>query len=428
MNTDIYASADYKTSARAYTAQCAFEYFISILSCDAFLAKLLKDIGISDALTGLISSLISVTFFFQLLSLPLAGKLKSVKKPITALDTASQLLFASLYLVPFVPAGTGVKAVFAVAIILSAYFTLYLNTAVCYKWGNSFVSPEKRGDFSATKEMISLVSGVFFTLGSGFVIDRFEADGDLHGGFRFLAAAMVVVCACNFICLTKMKDVPLAESGAKQTPKEIYAATLGQKYCRRAMLLTSLSDFAKYFTIGFMGTYKTQDLGFPVGTIQFINVAGNMARFAISKPFGRFSDRHTYSDGYFYGNVILLLTFLSGIFTTPKTRWLILPFTLGYNMSQAGTSQNTYNMMYCFTSEEYILPAMAVNNSLRGAAGFIASLFGSYTVKKIQAEGNTFFGISVRAQQVLCGVSALLTGIALVYNKKIVSKQPQEKK
>lgn len=65
MTTDIYASAQYKTSARAYTAQCAFEYFISLLSGDAFLAKLLKDVGVSDALTGLISSLISVTFFFS---------------------------------------------------------------------------------------------------------------------------------------------------------------------------------------------------------------------------------------------------------------------------------------------------------------------------------------------------------------------------
>ena len=60
----IFESKDYRISRGMYTAQCMFEYFISIMAADAFLAKLLKDIGLSDALTGVLSSLISVTFLF----------------------------------------------------------------------------------------------------------------------------------------------------------------------------------------------------------------------------------------------------------------------------------------------------------------------------------------------------------------------------
>ena len=62
---DRFESKEYKTSRRAYSAQCMFEYFISLLSADAFLAKLLKDIGLSDGATGILSSLISFLFLFQ---------------------------------------------------------------------------------------------------------------------------------------------------------------------------------------------------------------------------------------------------------------------------------------------------------------------------------------------------------------------------
>lgn len=426
--TDIFNSSDYKKSRGFYSAQCAFEYFISILAADAFLAKLLKDIGLSDALTGVLSSLISVTFMFQLISIPLAGKLKTVKKPIIILDTLSQLFFASLYIVPFLPLGLTGKTITVTGLILLGYLALYSNNNLCYKWGNSFVSPDKRGSFSATKEMISLLSGVFFTLGSGFITDRYEAQGNLHGAFVFLAVAMVVICGFNFICLANMKEKPLSESGANQSAKEIINRTFKNKNCRNAMILTAITDFARYMTLGFMGTYKTIDLGFSVSTIQVFNVAACMGRFAISKPLGRYSDKNGFSKGYYLGNIITVISFVIGIFTSFKTRWLILPFTMLFQMSYAGTNQNTYNMMYSYVDDEYILPAMAVNNSVRGIFGFLASFIGSSILSNIQSAGNTFCGMNINGQQVLCAISALLTVAALIFNKKVVSKQVENKK
>lgn len=405
-----------------------FEYFISILTADAFLAKLLKDIGLSDALTGVLSSLISFTFLFQLFSIPLAGRLKKVRKPVIILDTLSQLLFAALYTVPFMAFGVTGKAVTVTVLILLAYLMLYLNTSICYKWGNSFVLPENRGVFSATKEMISLMAGVFFTLGAGFVIDKFEADGNLHGGFKFTAVGMAVICGCNFLCLFFMKDTALSESGAKQDFREIFKRTFLDKNVRNAMILTAMTEFARYMTIGFMGTYKTIDLGFSVSKIQIFNVAACLGRFVISRPLGKYSDKKSFADGYFLGNILTIAAFVIGIFTTPKTRWLILPFTALYQMSFAGTNQNTFNMMYGYVDDEYILSAMAVNNSVRGISGFAASFAGSLILDGIQKSGNVFLGVNVCAQQVLCVISAVLTTAALVFNKKVVSKQIQNKK
>lgn len=51
LTTEEFESVAYKRSRVAYTAQCAFEYLTSLLIADAFLAKLLTNIGMSDSLT-----------------------------------------------------------------------------------------------------------------------------------------------------------------------------------------------------------------------------------------------------------------------------------------------------------------------------------------------------------------------------------------
>ena len=64
-NEEIFDSKGYKVSRTAYIAQSTFDYFISLLVTDAFLAKLLSSMGIADSVIGIISSLISFAFLFQ---------------------------------------------------------------------------------------------------------------------------------------------------------------------------------------------------------------------------------------------------------------------------------------------------------------------------------------------------------------------------
>ena len=51
----------YKTSRTMYIIEAGLEYLISILFADAFLATLTSSLGISDSLTGIISSFFPVT-------------------------------------------------------------------------------------------------------------------------------------------------------------------------------------------------------------------------------------------------------------------------------------------------------------------------------------------------------------------------------
>ena len=425
---DRFDTKEYRRSRGAYKAQCTFEYFISILAADAFLAKLLKDIGVSDAATGVISSLVSFSFLFQFLTLAFADRLTKVKKPVMAFDTVSQLLFMSIYFVPFLPLSVKAKTALVTAVLLGAYFCLYVILSVCYKWGNSFVEPGRRGRYSATKEMISLLSGVFFTLAVGFTVDKFEAAGNLRGVFLFLAGCMFAVCCCNFGSFCLMADREHLTGGSKKSFREILRHTLGSRPYRHTVILACLWDAARYMTLGFMGTYKTSDLGMSVGTVQVINTGAAMARFAVSRPFGRFSDKHTYAKGFRLALYLAAAGFAFNTFASPAAKWCVVVFTVLYNMCLAGTNQNNYNMTYCYTEEDYVVHGLAVNDGLRGITGFLSSLVGSRILSAVQKNGNRLLGFPLYGQQALSALSLLLTLAAAVFNKTVVGRQKEERK
>lgn len=423
--TELYESKAYKRSRKAYCMECAFEYFVALLVSDAFLAKLLTDIGMSDALIGVVSSFISLAFLFQLFSIFVVQKITNTKVFVVIFHFLSQIFFMSLYLIPFLPIAKEIKGALAIFGILCAYFGNYFVTSMIYRWGNSYVHPTRRGRYGATKEMISLLSGMAVTLIIGWAMDAFEASGNLHGGFVFASVGILIFALCDFTCLMLIKnDVkPKNEKKERVPVKEVYKNTLGNRSYRNAIILYIIWQVSIYTTVGFLGAFKTNELLLTVGTVQIINIVSQGARFALSKPFGRYSDKRSYIKGIELALIVAAVGFAINIFTTPKTWFLIILFTILYNVCQAGTSANFLNITYSYVDEKYFVQASAIKNSIGGVCGFGASLLAGLLVNHIQSNGNTLFGFSVYATQVLSAISLLLLVVGFIFAKTVVEKQ-----
>ena len=424
MNKEIYLSPDYKRSRGAYTAQCAFEYLVTILVTDAFLAKLLTHMGFSDAVIGVIASLTAFSFLFQLLSIYLMAHLHNTKRTVIICSTLSQMLFLSIYLVPFTPFGVQVKTVIVVGCMLLAYLCQYAIMSLHFKWANSYVDPSHRGEYSAVKEMISLVAGIVFTLIAGQLIDYYEGLNNLRGGFLLIASMMLILSICNFVCLTMIKnEVRKADGAPKRSLRDVLKNTLGNRNFANVIIMTALWEIGRYMTFGFLGTFKTTDLLLSVGTVQIINVVANLFRLAVSKPFGRYADRTSYASAYRLALLLAAASFVFIVFCTPKTWWCIVAFTVLFNVSLAGSNQNGTNITYNYVQDEYIVQAMAIKQSIVGVLGFGASLVGSRILQYVQQNGNTFLGMPVYGQQVLAAISLLFVIAAAVFNKAVIEKQ-----
>ena len=89
----------YKKSRIFFVFEALLEYLVSILVGGAYLARLTSAVGLSDALTGILTAFTSLGCGFQLFAIFIANK-RPFKPWVSVLHTVSQLLFALLYIHP----------------------------------------------------------------------------------------------------------------------------------------------------------------------------------------------------------------------------------------------------------------------------------------------------------------------------------------
>lgn len=82
----------------------------------------------------------------------------------------------------------------------------------------------------------------------------------------------------------------------------------------------------------------------------------------------------------------------------PERWWLIIVYTVVFEMSQAGTGQNVTNISYSYVKEEYIVYSMVIRNCIGGLFGFGASILASKILENIQGNNNMIFGVDCYAQ------------------------------
>ena len=429
---ELYGTKDYKRSRKAYCIECAFEYFVALMVADSFLASLLRTIGVSDSMIVIVASLVSLAFLFQFFAIFAVQRITNTKRFAIIFHFASQLVFMSLFLIPFLGFATEVKAVLAIGGILLAYFGNYFVTSVIYRWGNSYVQPSRRGRYCATKEMISLISGSVATIGIGYVMGNFTNQNDLtlrNGGLIFAAIAILIFAVSDLICLLLIKNqIKPKEEVKKAVPmKEVWKNTLGNRNFVNVVILYVIYTVATYTTVGSIGAYKLNLLKGvdPIRAlfwIQIINNVGVFSRFALSRPFGRYSDKNSYAKGISLALLIATIGYAINIFTSPSTWYLIIIFTMLYNIHHAGSSANFNNVTFSYVDEKYFVEASAIKNSIAGICGFGAAIFASTLVKAMDG-GKEIFGVTVYAPQILSAISCTLMIAGYIFNKLVIEKQ-----
>lgn len=424
-----FSSAEYKRSRNAYTLQCMFEYFVTLLVADSFLAKLLKSVGFGDGDIGIISSFISLAFVFQMFSLLLSRKRGSKRVMILILDTLGQGLFLALYLLPFLEIDAQLHRALVYVFIIGAYMSKYLVSTFLFQWANSYVDPNRRASYSGTKEIVSLVGGIIFSLIAGKVFDLFEEAGNLRGGFLFLAVLVFLSNLLDFICLLliKREEKVQKEQLPRKKLSEIFRNTFGNKNFRRLVIIAGIWKAAMYFTVGFMGTFKTDTTGnglsMNMTLVSIILMIGNIVRIFLTKPIAKYSDKRSFAAGFYLSMFIAIVAFACNIFTTEKTWYLVIGYTVLYAVCSAGCGQNAFNMTYSYVDTNYIAEAMALQNCVSGVCGFLCSLVAGKILDAVQANGNEMFGLPVLGQQILGLISALLCVACIIYMSCTIMKE-----
>ena len=416
-------SREYKKIRKAYVTQCTVEHLVGLLIADAFLARLLSYLGLNDAMVGIIASFTSVAFAFQLLSVFLVQSRYSTKKMVVTLDMVSTVLFAFIYFLPFLPVSAGLKKIIVIASVMIAQAAKSIISSLYFKWANAYVEDGVRATFSAKKECISLITGIVFSLGVGYAVDRFEGLGSIEGGLLFIAISLLVLNVVNLISFLLIKDENANERKSMNVPlKEVIGHIVTNKIFMRYTVIDILVTTGTGMLGGFIGIYKIKELAFSVLAVQIINIFADFMRMAFSMPFAKYSDKHGFARGLFLASCLNMLANLLIVFTVPSTRYFILLYTCMITVASAGTYQNSFNIGYTLLPQKYMVQAMAIKRTTIGLTSFLAAIIGGVILESIQGAGNSVFGIHMYGQQFLA-IIALCTQIpGLILNYKFVVK------
>lgn len=414
----------FKTSRILYIISATLEYFIAILTGTAYLAKIAGSIDISDGTIGVLSSFVSLGCTFQIVSLAMRTD-KPVKRMVTLINLANQLCFTLLYVIPVVDLPSDVKTSVFIILLLFGHILLNIPFSPKVTWSRTLVADEKRGVFSASCEMTSLISGMIFTTAAGRIIDTFEAKGNQRGAFIVCSITLLVLTVSHALCLLFIKE--------KKREVQEDITTLGDRLKdaitdQRTLILIPvfvLWNMAVYVTTPFFGTYQINELSFSMTVVSLISVAYAAVRSVVSIPLGMIGDKRSFTASM---SISLLSMSVGLMINSLGGRVSYVVFYVLYAVTMAGMNSGIMNLIFDYVPMSKRTGAIAILYTIGGLVGFLSTLAAKPLVDMVQSSGNRFLFIEhVYAQQILSVIGALLTLSTLVYINLFIKKLTKAK-
>lgn len=403
----------YKRGRLMYIFEAGIEYLISIMVASTYLAILTKELGISDSLTGIISSFISLGCVFQLLSVFIRRRRN--KSFVLVLSILNQLLFISLYVVPLIGWDNNIKTILFIVIILLAY--LFYNIAHPKKidWFMSLVDNHQRGIFTAKKEIISLIAGMGFSFVMGAVMDHYREIGQIKVAFIISAVTMLGLMALHTLTMIFTTE---KEKEIDEKKKIDFKGVFGDKSIIKITTVFILWNIANGSASPFYGAYQIADdgLGFSQTFVAILSAIYAVARMSFSIIWGKYADKFSFAKMLRICFLIAGLGFLINVFCVPENgRVVYTAYYICNAIAMAGINSALINLCYDYVAEDKRADALAVSLALAGLCGFLTTLAMSPLVSYIQANSNTFLGIHMFAPQLLSLIAFILTIVTMLY-------------
>ena len=404
----------YKKSRGLYILEAAVEYFIHLCVTATFLTAILNEIGVSAALQGIVGSIASLAYSTQLLAVFCVRRTYPCKRWVSILNLISQLMFALMYCVPMVQIPQGVKIGAVIAFLLLAYGLQNYLTPSRTGWHMSLVEDNKRGVFTANKEIVSLIGGMIFSQCAGILMDHFRARGQVQTCFVIFAVTVTVLSVLHLAIMLSMKEPMPQNPASPKRAGEILRTVFGNRDLRTVIIFDVLYEIS-VVSMHFSAVYVKNDLNYTYTQITLIAALGAVLRAVVSRSLGRYADRRSWVALMRLCMTVSAVGFAIYAFCVPSIAWLYVLFYLCYSFSMGGTNSGRMNLCFDYVAHEDRRYILGIKATVSGLVGFGASLLAALLVDGIEERGNTLLGLSVYPQQVLFGFTALMLATLVIF-------------
>ncbi len=425
-SVSAFGSPAYKRSRLAYIWECTFEYFSALLILDVFLAAFLQSMNMPDSLIGILSSCVSGTQFIQLAVIFVAGWVAGRRRLIIWGHFITSLFFSAMYLVPFLPVAQEAQWVLIFVCLIIGYCGKYFFMSPIYRWGNSFVRHERQGLFSATKQAISLVTGMVVSLAASYMMNLLLDLDQTATAFIFISVCITVFNVCDFVCLLLMKKEPQREEREARVPFRVALSYIAKsRVFRETQISMILYYVAVYATTPFLGAHKL-NIGYTVFAAQILTTVATVFRALAMRPHGQYCDRRSFVHGIELANLVMAVSFVF-LFFAGEGPWhyFFIPYFLLYSVGQVGISGYNDVLLHDLDNR-YFVQALALRYCIAGTVGFLTTLVFGALYDPIEALDLRLFGTHLAAPQIFAVFSFVVLLISVLYTVYTRKKHAKE--
>ena len=168
-------------------------------------------------------------------------------------------MLAFLYIIPLTGMSKGLKILLFILFLVIASIINNIVAPQKSVWTVSIISDNGRGNFFATNEMVSLISGIFISLFASGIIDSYEARGEINTAFIILGISIIALSVIQGILLMFCKEKKIDVAPNEPMAQKLKSVILDKNFL---LLLPyfALSSAAMHASSPFASTYALGEL------------------------------------------------------------------------------------------------------------------------------------------------------------------------
>jgi MFS family permease len=430
---------EYKNSRIWFVVDGATAASVNLLVTGAFLAAVLKALGVSDSFNGMISAIPSLACVIQLLGLELAKRMKKTKFFVCIFAVIHRLLFAFIFFIPFLKISLSAKAVLFITLFLLAQVLGQMIAPVAGNWISSLVRENIRGKYFANRDSIMVIVSVTVSLAAGKIFDLFRVNGDENSSFLFISGLLLVMAIINFIALSMVKEPRF--SYFSRDNKEIHGTLVKKRVAKEAfshyekfrdtfkkvicdkrfktsIVLTILWQSAFFFSTPYFGIYQISNLKLSYTYIMVMGFIGSVVRVIVTPLGGRIADKKSWGLVLERTLFVMAAAFTINAFTVPSNAHIMFAvFSVLTGLAWAGIAPGIFALQLDLAPDGDKTAYLGINAAIMGLFGFLSSVVGGYILQFMIDHDNRLFGQTIYGQQLLSLGSGIMLFILVCYIK-----------
>lgn len=412
-------------------AMCASP--IATLVGGSYLAGLFCYLGASEAVSGLVMSVVSLAGLAQFVSPLVAERLQYRKLTIVSSYAFLKLSLAFIMLIPMLFENKLTALAVATVFYIAANFASAFATPMASVWIVDMLPEEVRGKYFGIKDAFTNISCAAMSYIGGMILDYGTKTGDQKWGFFGVGILVLVITIINLVSFLPIREKAVKKERVKLSLKNVFTMPFKNADFRPVLIINIIYQTALYISNAFIAIFQVSRLGLSYEIIGLITCVNIGIRTLLSPVWGRIASKYSWFFSTKFSLLAWAVSMLAYIFMTKENAfWMIWIATVTSAVAWAGVNLSLFGLQFELAPKQNTSVYIACNGAIAGTIGFIASLAGSAFIGYTNGYSFKMGRFEICDMQFLFIATILLTALCIWYIGRLekrrnkVSKKQEE--